>query len=1450
MRYGVTLDRITVTFDGSDSFDADGEIVKYEWDFDYVEGQFEGQFFDAMYTETAGSHPDGKFDGITKYTYNSTGNYKIKLRVTDNGGYPSYSSTITVDIKDKIQDAIDAAVNGNIIVVAPGLYTGDGNRDLDFSRGLSGGQTRAITVKSTAPDNPDVVAATVIDCQGSQSNNHRGFNFHSSEGSNSVLVGFTIKNGYHNYGAGIYCVNNSSPTITDCRVIRNTSSINGAGIYCVGGSPDITGCIIYDNNAVGGNGGGIYCENSSPIISSCKIMHNRATAGDGGGVYCTASSPTISDCIIAGNWAGSSSTSTGYGGGIYCDGCTQATQITNCVIRDNRGRAGGGVCNDSSSPDVIGCIFASNRVTDYGGGMYNLNISNPKIANCVFIGNDAEEYGGGMENERSSPQVINCTFNENSTEGYGGGMDNWGDVVPANPIITNCIFWGNHADDSGNEIYNSELYAEPVVTYSCVQGGWEGSTNTDDDPKFVKDAAGYGYGPEGPDDVFGTWDDGLALSFGSPCIDKGSDGAVPAGIDKDITGRKRIADGDHQITIPDTDPPTVDMGAYELGKIWFVKKDAPPGPGYNNGKSWGTAFTDLQNALQTVAQTGLVDGNEIWVAAVDGNPYKPLTPSNRTATFTLVSGTGLYGGFKNGVEVCRIQRDWVANETVLSGEIGGTGIGDNCYHVVTDAYNTVLDGFTITAGNANVYYLYGYGYDYGYGGGIFITYSPTIANCKVKENYARCGGGMSNRTAHGDPPSPTLINCTFEKNKAIYSNYNSGSGGGIYNRRAHPKLINCVFQLNTADKYGGGIYNGLGIYSLPSYPTLVGCTFSGNQASYSGGGIYNYVNCCPTLINCVFSNNSALNNNGGGIYNYQSGSQTLTNCTFYGNSASIGLGGGVYSYSSDLAIINDLTIINCILWGNTASNGSQIALYLSTLDVAYSDVEYGQNGIYKDVPSSINWGLGNITSPPLFVKTSDPDGDDNKFGTGDDGLRLGFGSLCIDAGDTDVISTKTDVSRRARRMNDQRTFDTGNGTPPIVDMGAYEYIASPTIVGGEWHTLRNKIDETLQACGNNYYYQLGTGDNTERLTLVSVSAGEMWPSSGIHLEGIVFVDAGYSHSLALDKSSHLWAWGANFEGQVGDGRGPGNVRHTAAEVVDGHMATSSGRLEDIVKVAAGRSGQISLALDRQGRLWAWGLNDKGQLGIGDSISNKRIPVQVVGEAGKGSALPIIIDFDAGVSHAIALDDLNLEGVNGNVWCWGWNSRGQLGNGQSGNESNKPIKVLNLSGIVDVAVCCGWDGGQSETGSFGSSYAVDSLNQVWAWGSGRSGKLGQGNENDSTTPVLVKGEGGQGILQNIVAISAGNEHVLALDSTRKVWAWGKNEFGQLGCGGSSNRSTPVLVKKDVAGHPSLTNIVYIDAGFEHSMAIDDQGTIWVWGHNTSGELGQGVTYFSQEYAKPM
>ena len=238
-----------------------------------------------------------------------------------------------------------------------------------------------------------------------------------------------------------------------------------------------------------------------------------------------------------------------------------------------------------------------------------------------------------------------------------------------------------------------------------------------------------------------------------------------------------------------------------------------------SGSSWANAFTSLSSAL-----TAAVSGDEIWVKS---GIYTP--GAARTDTCTLKNGVSIYGGFA-GTETLRTQRDPATSVTILSSDIDNndsqtpiitdlatvTGNTTNSYHVVngggTDS-TTVLDGFTITAGNAN------------------------------GSNPNNCGGGIYNNSS-----SPTLTNVTFSGNTGGYC------GGGMYNYSSSPTLTNVTFSGNTSNYNGGGMYNMM----LGSSPTLTNVTFSGNSAINNGGGIHNSNNSNPTLKNVILWGNTAL----------------------------------------------------------------------------------------------------------------------------------------------------------------------------------------------------------------------------------------------------------------------------------------------------------------------------------------------------------------------------------------------------------------------------------------------------------------------------------------------------------------------------------------------------------------------------------------------------------------
>ncbi|MBN1922512.1 MAG: SBBP repeat-containing protein [Anaerolineae bacterium] len=245
-------------------------------------------------------------------------------------------------------------------------------------------------------------------------------------------------------------------------------------------------------------------------------------------------------------------------------------------------------------------------------------------------------------------------------------------------------------------------------------------------------------------------------------------------------------------------------------------------------------------------------------------------------------------------------------------------------------------------------------------------------------------------------------------------------GGGILNwNYSNPTLNNVTFSGNTAG-FGGGMFN------WHSSPILTNVAFSGNSTLWGGGGMYNLYG-SPTLTNVAFSGNSTLWD-GAGMYNWYC-SPTLTNVTFSGNSADSAGGGMTANGSTPM-------LTNVILWGNTAPNGAGIYNVSSTPTIAYSDIQ-GCGGSSSWASTCGTDGGGNIEADPLFV---DADAVDDTPGTADDNLRLQLTSPAIDAGDNSVVPSGivTDLHGKLRFVDIPFVPDTGNGTPPIVDMGACE----------------------------------------------------------------------------------------------------------------------------------------------------------------------------------------------------------------------------------------------------------------------------------------------------------------------------------------------------------------------------------------------------------------------------
>ncbi|MGJ8550139.1 hypothetical protein, partial [Winogradskyella wichelsiae] len=292
----------------------------------------------------------------------------------------------------------------------------------------------------------------------------------------------------------------------------------------------------------------------------------------------------------------------------------------------------------------------------------------------------------------------------------------------------------------------------------------------------------------------------------------------------------------------------------DSNNILYVNKAVSGGTA--DGSSWSNALPELADALvwakNNEATSWATTPLQIWVAGGTYNPlYSPEDGANfgtnqtRDNTFLMVNNVQLYGGFA-GTETTLTARDLsiTTNTSILSGDIGTlTDISDNTYHVVVssgDVGSALLNGFKVTAGNANSYssiLINTNNYNGYIGGGIYnYNSSPSFTNVAITENTASIGGGIYNNNNNNNS-SPSFTNVAITENTA-------SSGGGIYNNTSSPSLTNVAITGNTADYYGGGIFN-----DNNSSPSLTNVAITGNTADYYGGGIYNYDNSSPSLTN-------------------------------------------------------------------------------------------------------------------------------------------------------------------------------------------------------------------------------------------------------------------------------------------------------------------------------------------------------------------------------------------------------------------------------------------------------------------------------------------------------------------------------------------------------------------------------------------------------------------------
>ena len=311
-----------------------------------------------------------------------------------------------------------------------------------------------------------------------------------------------------------------------------------------------------------------------------------------------------------------------------------------------------------------------------------------------------------------------------------------------------------------------------------------------------------------------------------------------------------------------------------------------------------------------------------------------------------------------------------------------------------------------------------------------------------------------------------------------------------------------------------------------------------------------------------------------------------------------------------------------------------------------------------------------------------------------------------------------------------------------------------------------------------------TYDQANRLA--SVQGGGSGSPAGLLAGGV-------DHSLAVRSDGTVWAWGGNSGGQLGLGN-----------TTDALSPTQVPGLSNATQVAAGAGHSLIVRSD--GTVAGWGQNGSGQLGDGTTTS-RTSPTQVHDVSGA-------IAVAAGNYHSLALHQ------DGTVSAWGLGNAGQLGTGTA-QSSTVPVAVTGLTDVIAIAA-----GGLP--GWAGHSLALKQDGTVWAWGYGKSGQLGQGDNVSQLAPVQVSG------LSGITAVAAAGDNSYALAEDGTVWAWGDNSYGQLGNPGARHtQNTPMRVQ----GLPN--NVETIAAGGTHALAVTADGEVWTWGNNNTGQLGDGA-----------
>ena len=379
---------------------------------------------------------------------------------------------------------------------------------------------------------------------------------------------------------------------------------------------------------------------------------------------------------------------------------------------------------------------------------------------------------------------------------------------------------------------------------------------------------------------------------------------------------------------------------------------------------------------------------------------------------------------------------------------------------------------------------------------------------------------------------------------------------------------------------------------------------------------------------------------------------------------------------------------------------------------------------------------------------------------------------------------------------------TNRSNPVLVDasgaLSGKEFVA---VAAGYRSALVLDDAGSTFAWGSDAYGQLGVGLGTAIRSPIEIT-----PAGALQGKTIQKTGFGYNHTLFLDSAGVVFAAGQNSYGKLGDG-----TSTTATAPITSGL--SGGVLEGKTFTSVVTGVHHSLALDNTGKVYSWGLNNYGQLGIG---STENAGPTLVGGL---IATKTIVAIAAGGYHSLALDS---DGV---LYSWGYNVLGSLGVGDNTNRSLPA--VVDASGVLSGKTISSIHAGDHHT------VVLDTAGNAYSWGANSNGQLGDNTTDARNAPVAVYTAGDLSG-KTITQLSSGMYHTIALDSDGSVYTWGYNGDAEIGDGsGSANQVSPKLINLGAITGKTITEVA---AGWGYSLVLDDQGVAYSWGRNGDGQLG--------------